>query len=76
MLFSQSLDGEEAIILDQVSVQVNAAAEVMSQAVPQVRVLDMYSLSAVSVHQGTDLRTYVVPSIYLSHIEPITIYCR
>ena len=58
MPFLQALlDSELADFLDRVSLQVNAAAEAMSQAYPQVRVLDFYTLSAVSVHQEADLYT-------------------
>ncbi|CAM9275156.1 unnamed protein product [Laminaria digitata] len=43
------LDSELAKTLDLVALQVRAAAEAISQAIPQVRVLDLYSFSAALV---------------------------
>ena len=49
MPFSQGLDSEVAGALDAVSLQVNAAAEAMAKDNPQVHVVDLYTLTAVSV---------------------------
>lgn len=49
MPFSQGLDSEVAGALDVVSLQVNAAAEAMAKDNPQVHVVDLYTLTAVSV---------------------------
>lgn len=41
-----------ADIVDEVSVAVNTAAELMIADIPQVQMLDVFSLSAVSFHHG------------------------
>lgn len=54
----QGIDPELAIVLDQVALQMSAAAEAIALAFPQVRVLDLYTLGAVSFHQGGRERDY------------------
>lgn len=55
MPFSQGLDSEIAGALDLVSLEVNAAAEAMSQANHQVHVVDLYTLTAVSLLKYTGI---------------------
>lgn len=50
----QGVEGELADSLGLVALQVRAAAEAISQDIPQVRVLDLYALGAVSWHEGRD----------------------
>lgn len=40
-----------ADMLDQVSIAVNSAAQLMIEGIPQVRIIDAYSLTAVSLHR-------------------------
>ena len=48
--FPRNLESGLASTLDLVAAQVRAVAEQISRAFPQVRVLDVYNLSAVSLH--------------------------
>lgn len=49
MPFSQDVESGLVSILEEVSLQVNAVAEKMALANPQVHVVDLYALTAVSV---------------------------
>lgn len=48
-----------ADVLEQVSVAVNAAAQLLFEDIPQVQMLDIYRLSAVSVQNGKCVRVRV-----------------
>lgn len=62
----QGVDPELAFTLDLVALQMSAAAEAIAQTFPQVRVLDFYTLGAVSLRQGGRERSLQFVLLYSS----------